>query len=49
MVEAVNTKIPSGTGNPPTKEPPTAKNRRGEGGSGIHTNSTKDISGNTTK
>ena len=28
QVEAVNTRIPPGRGNPPTKEPPTHKNRR---------------------
>ena len=27
-IEAVNTRIPPGRGNPPTKETPTAKNRR---------------------
>ena len=27
-VEAVNTRIPPGRGNPPTKEPPTDNNRR---------------------
>ena len=42
----MNTRIPAGRGNPQTKEPPTEE---GEGGSGSQTNSTQDLSGNTTK
>ena len=45
----MNTRIPSGRGNPPTKETSTAKKEEAEGGNGSHTNSTQDLSGNTTK
>ena len=49
QVEAVNTRIRPGRGNPPTKETPMITTQEGEGGSGSHTNSTRDLSGNTTK
>ena len=48
QVEAVNTRIPPGRGNPPTKELPTIRTEEGEGRGGSHTNSTQDLSGNTT-
>ena len=36
----MNIRIPPGKGNPPIKEPSIDNNRKGEGGSGSHTNST---------
>ena len=43
----MNTRIPAGRGNPPTKE--QIRTEEGEGGSGSHTNSIQDLFGNTTK